>query len=179
MTMQRPPSRIVCVKSDHHTALRRHQNCIADRALEPFAGPYAKYLFAVGILGAGLLAIPVLADSTAYSVAGLFGWRRSLTRHVNNAPQFYVVLGVALLVAVQLGEMGVDPIKALFYSQVLDGLIAPLLVVMLLLLTSSRKVMGDFVNGTATNVVGWIAVGVLLLADLAMCFSIATGGFPG
>jgi Mn2+/Fe2+ NRAMP family transporter len=119
----------------------------AARALEPLVGSAAKYLFAVGILGAGLLAIPVLAASTAYSVGGLFGWRRSLTRHVNNAPEFYVVLGVAILVGVQLAISGVDPIKALFYSQVLDGLVAPLLVVLVLLLTSNRTVMGDFVNG--------------------------------
>ena len=160
----------------HHKTVQTAAD--AARALQPFAGPYAKYLFAVGIVGAGLLAIPVLAASTAYSVAGLFGWRRSLTRHVDNAPQFYIVLGMALLISVQLAVMGVDPIKALFYSQVLDGLIAPLLIVLLLLLTSSRKVMGDFVNGLTTNVIGWIAVGVLVAADLAMVYSIVTGGFP-
>jgi Mn2+/Fe2+ NRAMP family transporter len=151
----------------------------AARALQPFAGPYAKYLFAVGVIGAGLLAIPVLAASTAYSVAGLFGWRRSLTRHVNNAPHFYLVVGVAILISVQLAVMGVDPIKALFYSQVLDGLIAPLLVVLLLLLTSSRKVMGDFVNGLATIVIGWIAVCVLVAADLAMVYTVVGHGLPG
>lgn len=161
----------------HHQTVRTAAD--AARALQPFAGPYAKYLFAVGILGAGLLAIPVLAASTAYSIAGLFGWRRSLTRHVNNAPHFYIVLGAALLAAVQMGVMDVDPIKALFYSQVLDGLIAPLLVVLLLLLTSSRKVMGEFVNGLPTRIIGWVAVGVLLAADLAMIYSIVTGGFPG
>jgi Mn2+/Fe2+ NRAMP family transporter len=165
------------------TLLFTHHKTVATaadvaQALQPFAGPYAKHLFAVGILGAGLLAVPVLAASTAYSIAGLFGWRRSLTRHVNNAPQFYIVLGVALLVAVQLAVMGVDPIKALFYSQVLDGLIAPLLVVLLLLLTSSRKVMGDFVNRTPTRVIGWIAVGVLVLADAAMVYSVVTSGLP-
>lgn len=150
----------------------------AAQALQPFAGPYAKYLFAIGILGAGLLAIPVLAASTAYSIAGLFGWRRSLTRHVNNAPQFYVVLGVALLAAVQMGVMGADPIKSLFYSQVLDGLIAPLLVILLLLLTSSRKVMGDFVNRLPTRIIGWVAVAILIAADVAMVYSIVTSGFP-
>ena len=159
----------------HHLPI----NTAADaaRGLEPFAGSGAKYLFAAGILGAGLLAIPVLAASTAYSVGGLFGWRRSLTRHVNNAPQFYIVLGVALLVGVQLAVSGVDPIKALFYSQVLDGLIAPVLVV-LLLLTSSRKVMGDFVNSRWTKLIGWAAVAVLVVADLAMVYSVATNGLP-
>lgn len=160
----------------HHATITTAAD--AARALTPFAGRYAMYLFAVGIVGAGLLAIPVLAASTAYSVAGLLGWRRSLSRTASNAPQFYIVLGVALLVAVQLAVMSVDPIKALFYSQVLDGLVAPLLVVLLLLLTSSRKVMGDFVNGWATRIVGWAAVVVLVLADLAMIYSIITNGLP-
>lgn len=160
----------------HHATIATAAD--AARALTPFAGRYATYLFAVGIVGAGLLAIPVLAASTAYSVAGLLGWRRSLARTASNAPQFYVVLGVALLVAVQLAVMGVDPIRALFYSQVLDGLVAPLLVVLLLLLTSSRKIMGDFVNGTATRVIGWAAVAVLVAADAAMIFSIIMNGLP-
>ena len=108
----------------------------------------------------------------------MFGWRRSLTRHVNNAPQFYIVLGLALLVGVQLAVSGVDPIQALFYSQVLDGLIAPALVVMLLLLTSSHKVMGDFVNGAWTKLVGWLAVTILVVADAAMVYSVATNGLP-
>ncbi|MHB8577537.1 MAG: NRAMP family divalent metal transporter, partial [Dehalococcoidia bacterium] len=92
----------------HHSSI----NTAADaaKALEPFAGSAAKYLFAVGIVGAGFLAIPVLAASTAYSIGGLFGWRRSLTRHVNNAPQFYIALGIALLVGVQFAVSGVDPI---------------------------------------------------------------------
>lgn len=150
----------------------------AAKALEPFAGMYAKYLFSAGIIGAGFLAIPVLAASTAYAIGGLFGWRRSLTRHVNNAPQFYIVLGLAILVGVQLAVSGVDPIKALLYSQVLDGLIAPVLVVILLLLTSSRKVMGDFVSGRWTRLIGWAAVGVLVVADVAMVYSVATNGLP-
>lgn len=155
-----------------------HTAADAARGLEPLVGSSAKYLFSIGILGAGLLAIPVLAASTAYSVGGLFGWRRSLTRHVNNAPHFYLVLGIAILVGVQLAISGVDPIQALFYSQVLDGLIAPLLVVLLLLLTSSRVVMGDFVNGARTRYIGWAAVVVLVAADLAMVYSVATNGLP-
>ena len=161
----------------HHSSITTAAD--AAKALQPFAGPYAKYLFAAGIIGAGLTAIPVLAASTAYSVGGIFGWRRSLTRNVNNAPQFYLVLGIAMLIGVQLAVSDVNPIKALFYSQVLDGLIAPLLVVLLLLLTSSRKVMGDFVNGLPTKIIGWVAVAVLVLADLALVYSIVTSGLPG
>lgn len=150
----------------------------AARALEPFAGHYATLLFAVGIIGAGLLAIPVLAASAAFGVAGLAGWRGGLARNPRNAPQFYVVIGLAFLVGMELAISSIDPIKALFYSQVLDGLIAPGLIVLILLLTSNRKLMGDFVNGFATNVIGWAAAGVMALADVAMVYQVATHGLP-
>jgi Mn2+/Fe2+ NRAMP family transporter len=158
----------------HHATIQTASD--AARALEPFAGKYAKYLFSIGILGSGFLSIPVLAASTAYCVGGLFGWRRSLSRHVNNAPQFYITLGLALLCGVQLAIANVDPIKALFYSQVLDGFVAPILVVLLLLLTSSRKVMGDFANGTATKLIGVFGVVVLVGADAALVYSLLHSG---
>jgi Mn2+/Fe2+ NRAMP family transporter len=161
----------------HHVDIKTAAD--AAKALEPFAGRYAKYLFSIGIIGAGFLAIPVLAASTAYTIGGLFGWRRSLTRHVNNAPQFYIVMGLAFLVGVQLAVSDVDPIKALFYSQVLDGFVAPVLVVFLLLLTSSRKVMGEFVNGSLTRIIGWAAVALLVAADVALIYTVVTGGLPG
>jgi Mn2+/Fe2+ NRAMP family transporter len=161
----------------HHTAIKTAAD--AARALEPFAGPYAKVLFSIGVIGAGLLAIPVLAASASYGVAGLAGWRRGLGRHAKNAPQFYVVIGLAFLVAMELAVSAVNPIKALFYSQVLDGLIAPVLIILLLVLTSSRKLMGDFVNGLTTKVIGVAAAVVMILADVAVVYQVATKGLPG
>ena len=160
----------------HHTQIRTAAD--AARALEPFAGPYATLLFSVGVIGAGLLAIPILASSAAFGVAGLAGWRRGLGRNPKNAPQFYVVIGLAFLVAMELAVSAVDPIKALFYSQVLDGIIAPVLIVLLLMLTSSRTLMGDFVNGIPTRIFGWGAAVVMLLADVAMVYQVATKGLP-
>lgn len=160
----------------HHAAIKTAAD--AASALQPFAGKYATLLFAVGIIGAGLLAIPVLAASAAFGVAGLTGWRRGLGRHAQNAPQFYVVIGLAFLVAMELAISSVNPIKALFYSQVLDGVIAPVLVILMLMLTSSRKLMGDFVNGLPTKVIGWAAAGVMVLADVALAYQIATKGLP-
>ncbi|MDQ6879626.1 MAG: divalent metal cation transporter [Candidatus Dormibacteraeota bacterium] len=160
----------------HHAAIKTAAD--AARALEPFAGKYATLLFAIGIIGAGLLAIPVLAASAAFGVAGLAGWRRGLGRHAQNAPQFYVVIGVAFLVAMELAISSVSPIKALFYSQVLDGIIAPVLIVLMLLLTSSRKLMGDFVNGLPTKVIGWAGALVMILADVAVVYQVATKGLP-
>jgi Mn2+/Fe2+ NRAMP family transporter len=95
-----------------------------------------------------------------------------------NAPKFYLVIGLAFLVAMELAITAIDPIKALFYSQVLDGIIAPVLIVLMLLLTSSRKLMGDFVNGVPTRMIGWSAASVMILADIAMVFQIAAHGLP-
>jgi len=161
----------------HHTQIRTAAD--AARALEPFAGQYATVLFAVGVIGAGLLAIPILAASAAFGMAGLAGWRRGLGHKARNAPQFYVVIGLAFLVAMELAISSIDPIKALFYSQVLDGLIAPFLIVLMILVTSSRKLMGDFVNGPVTRVVAWAAAAVMVLADVTLAYQIATKGLPG
>jgi Mn2+/Fe2+ NRAMP family transporter len=89
-----------------------------------------------------------------------------------------VVIGVAFLIAMEMAISAVNPIKALFYSQVLDGVIAPVLVVLLLMLTSSKKLMGDFVNGLPTKVIGWAAAAVMVLADLALAYQVATSGLP-
>jgi Mn2+/Fe2+ NRAMP family transporter len=161
----------------HHAEIKTAAD--AAHALEPFVGRYASVLFAVGIIGSGLLAIPVLAASAAFGVAGLVGWRRGLGRHAQNAPQFYVVIGLAFLVAAELAVTSIDPIKALFYSQVLDGMIAPVLIVLMLMLTSSRKLMGDFVNGPATKLIGWAAAAIMVAADIALLYQVATNGLPG
>src|ERR1700716_1907847 len=160
----------------HHAEIRTAAD--AARALEPFAGRYATILFSIGIIGAGLLAIPVLASSAAFGVAGLAGWRRGLGRNPKNAPQFYVVIGLAFLVAMEMAISAVDPIKALFYSQVLDGIMSPVLIFLMRLLTPSRKLMGDFVNGLPTKVFGWAAAVVMLLADGALIYQVATKGLP-
>jgi Mn2+/Fe2+ NRAMP family transporter len=160
----------------HHVQIKTAAD--AARGLEPFVGHYATAIFAIGIIGAGLLAIPVLAASAAFGLAGLAGWRRGLGRHPKNAPQFYVVIGVAFLIAMELAISAVDPIKALFYSQVIDGLIAPVLIVLILVVTSSRKLMGDFANGIPTKVIGWAAVAVMVLADGALVYQVWTKGLP-
>jgi len=88
------------------------------------------------------------------------------------------VIGLSFLVAIQLAVSAVDPIKALFYSQVLDGVIAPVLIVLMLMLTSNRKLMGEFANGLATRIIGWAAVAVIVLADVALGYQVFTQGLP-
>jgi Mn2+/Fe2+ NRAMP family transporter len=160
----------------HHT--ENHTPSDAARALEPLVGKNATVIFQVGIVGAGLLAIPVLAASSALGIAGLAGWRRGLGRNPKNAPQFYVGIGLAFLVAMELAVSSVDPVKAMFYSQVLNGMITPVLIVLLIVLTSSRKVMGDFVNGALTNVIAGAAIMVMVLADVSLVVQVATHGLP-
>ena len=92
--------------------------------------------------------------------------------------EFYIVIGLAFLVAMELAVSAVDPVKALFYSQVLNGLIAPVIIVLVLLLTSSRKIMGDFANGAFSNVLGVATAVVMTLADIALVYQVAMKGLP-
>lgn len=133
----------------------------AARALEPIAGSRATILFSVGIIGAGLLAVPVLATSTAYAVAEVFGWNDSLSDKPNKAKGFYTVISGAMVVGVGIAISGVAPMKALLYSQVLSGMFGPILVVLILLMCNNKKIMGNMVNRWFDNVFGWITVTVL------------------
>lgn len=148
----------------------------AARALAPFAGHFATALFAVGILGAGLMAIPVLSVSTGYVVAGTLGWRMGLGRQAYRAPGFYTVIALSMLAGVELAISGFSPIKALFYSQVLDGLIAPILVALMVILVSRRSLMGAYVATMWERAGGWVAVLVMTLADVALLYSLVHGG---
>lgn len=144
----------------------------AARALEPFAGPFAKYLFAIGIIGSGLLAIPVLAASTAYSISETFGWRDSLSDKVNHAKGFYGVLTLSIIIGIGIAISGVSPIKALFYSQVLDGILGPVLILLILFMCNDKKIMGIRVNGWFDNFFGSLCVIIMLLASLGLIFQI-------
>lgn len=135
----------------------------AARALEPLAGQNAALLFAVGIVGAGLLAVPILATSSAYAVAELFGWRESLSAKLQKAKGFYFVISCSLLVGLALSFLKIDPIKALFYSQILAGILAPVLLILILILCNNKKIMGRYHNGWFDNIFGILTVLVMLL----------------
>jgi NRAMP (natural resistance-associated macrophage protein)-like metal ion transporter len=139
-------------------------------ALRPLAGPLAELLFAVGILGTGLLAVPVLAGSTAYALAEAFGWREGLSRKPAEAKGFYAALAVAMLLGVTLGFAGIPPIKALYYSAVLNGVAAPPILLLMLLLSRSLGRAGgdagarlsDWLVGTCVLVMGALPIAYLL-----------------
>jgi NRAMP (natural resistance-associated macrophage protein)-like metal ion transporter len=140
----------------------------AAKALEPLAGRFAFELFAVGIIGTGLLAVPVLAGSAAYGVAETFRWHASLESRPNKAKQFYGVLAVATIIGLALNFVGLNPIRALFWSAVINGVVSVPLMVVTMRMAGNRKVMGEFALPPYLRVMGWIATAVMLAASVGL-----------
>jgi Mn2+/Fe2+ NRAMP family transporter len=136
----------------------------AAEALRPFAGDASYWLFAIGIIGTGLLAIPVLAGAASYGLSEAFGWKEGLHKNLHQAKSFYGVMIFAVLVGLAINFIGIDPIKALIYSAVINGLVAPPILALIVLLSSNRKIMGDWVNRPVLSWAGWSVVGVMTLA---------------
>ncbi|MFA7244524.1 MAG: divalent metal cation transporter [Patescibacteria group bacterium] len=147
----------------------------AAEALRPLAGDAAYLLFAIGIFGTGLLGIPVLAGSAAYAISESYGWRSGLNYKLRQASAFYGVLIISIMIGVGLNFIGLDPIRALIYSAVANGLVAPVVLVLIVLLASSKKIMGRWVSGPVTRVIGWIATSLMIIAGLATIYSIFWG----
>jgi len=143
-----------------------HTAADAARALQPLAGKLASLFFAFGILGTGLLAIPVLAGSAAYGISETFGWRASLERKPHQAPKFYAVIALATILGLSFNLVGIDPIRALFLSAVIDGVVAVPLMFMLMLLAQNPAVVGQFTLPRYLRVLGWLATLVMLFASL-------------
>ena len=139
----------------------------AAQALRPFAGNFAFFLFAVGIVGTGLLAIPVLAGSVSYAMSESFGWKFGLYRKLKRATSFYGVIIVAMLLGIGLNFVGIDPIKALIYSAVLNGVISPIILFFIVRISSREDVMGEFKNKKTANILGWFITGLLAVVSVA------------
>ena len=144
----------------------------AAKALEPLAGRFAFELFAVGIIGTGLLAVPVLAGSAAYGVAETFRWHASLESRPKKAKRFYGVLAVATLVGLSLNFIGLNPIRALFWSAVINGVVSVPLMVVTMRMASNRKVMGEFTLPPYMRIMGWVATAVMLAASVGLFSSL-------
>ena len=135
-------------------------------ALKPFAGDFAFILFAIGILGVGLLAIPVLAGSASYAISESFGWKFGLYRKLKQATAFYGVIIVAMILGVILNFVGIDPIKALIYSAVLNGIISPVILFFIVRISAKEEIMGQFKNKKTANILGWIITGFLSIVSI-------------
>ena len=140
----------------------------AAQALRPLAGNFATILFAIGLIGAGLLAVPVLTGSAAYAVAETFGWRSGLDEKPRQAKKFYGIIALSTLVGIGIDFLGINPITALFWTAVINGVVAPPLLVVVMLVSNNKKVMGPRTNGLFTNIMGWLAAAVMFAAAIGM-----------
>ena len=135
-------------------------------ALRPFAGNFAFGLFAIGIIGVGLLAIPILAGSASYALSEAFNWKTGLYRKLKQATSFYGVIIVAMILGIILNFVGLDPIKTLIYSAVLNGIISPIILFLIVRLGSNEEVMGKFKNKKIANTLGWFTVLLLSIVSI-------------
>ena len=137
-------------------------------ALEPIAGKFSGELLAVGLIGTGFLAVPILTASTAYAVAEAVGWKRGLGSKPGEAPRFYLILAIATVVGIQVNLMGISAIGLLFWTAVINGALAPLLLVFIMLVSNDRHVMGERRNGPLLNVLGWAAAALMSAAAVGL-----------
>jgi NRAMP (natural resistance-associated macrophage protein)-like metal ion transporter len=161
------------------TAATLHANGVRDiesaaqaaEALRPIAGDFAFALFATGIIGTGLLAVPILAGSAAYAVSEAFGWTEGLDRKPREAKAFYGVIALATAGGIALNFIGIDPMKALYWSAVVNGLLAPPLMVVTMLIAKNRTVMGEFAVSGRLEWGGWLSTGVMWVVAGVFLFS--------
>lgn len=146
----------------------------AAEALRPLAGNFAFLLFALGIIGTGLLAVPVLAGSASYAIAESFQWKEGLYLKLKNAHGFYGIITIATLGGLLVNFTGISPFSMLYYTAMLNGIVAPPLMVLILLIANDKKIMRGYVNGAWTNVLGWTITGIMSIAAVALVWALLT-----
>jgi Mn2+/Fe2+ NRAMP family transporter len=147
----------------------------AAEALRPLAGDFTFLLFALGIIGTGMLAIPVLAGSAAYGVAEAFGWHATLEASAPDAVGFYAIIGAATVIGFGLGFTGIDSIHMLVWSAVLNGIVAVPIMAMMMVLVAHHGLMGRFQAGSWLIALGWLGTGLMAVAVMALFWSSFTG----
>jgi Mn2+/Fe2+ NRAMP family transporter len=140
----------------------------AAAALRPLAGRAAEALLAIGLIGAGFLAVPILTGSSAYAIAETFGWKHGFDKHFSGAKQFYGLIAVSTFVGAAINFAGINPVKALFWTAVINGFLAPPLLFLILMVSNNPKVMGQRVNGRLLNVACWTTAIVMSMAALGL-----------
>jgi NRAMP (natural resistance-associated macrophage protein)-like metal ion transporter len=140
----------------------------AAQALRPLAGRAAEALLAIGLIGSGFLAVPILTGSSAYAVAEAFGWKHGFDRHPSRAKEFYGLIAVSTLLGMLINFAGINPLRALFWTAVINGFLAPPLLILILKISNNRKVMGERVNGRVLNIAGWITFAAMAAAAVAL-----------
>lgn len=144
----------------------------AASALKPIAGDFAFILFAAGIIGTGLLAVPILAGSASYAISEAFGWREGLYRKFRQAHGFYGAITIATLIGLIVNFTSIPPFKMLYYTAVLNGIIAPPLLVLILLIANNKKIMGERTNSHLSNILGLVITVIMGVAAIALLFDL-------
>ncbi len=160
---------MLCAITLHQSGIQIETARDAAQALEPMAGKYCAALFAFGLLNASLFAASILPLSTAYTICEAFGWESSLNRKFVEAPQFYGLYSIMIFLGagiILLPDVPLIPI--MYYSQVINGLLLPVILIIMLLLINDRKIMGNFTNGLLMNGVSWVTVAVLIVLSLSL-----------
>lgn len=142
----------------------------AAQALKPLAGKAAYLLFAIGVLGTGFLAIPVLSGSLSYIITESFGWKEGLDKKFQKAKAFYIIIAISLILGLSMTYIGISPIKALIYSAILYGLTSPVLIAIILHISNNRKIMGKNTNGKVSNILGFIALALMTAASVMLLY---------
>lgn len=142
----------------------------AAQALKPLAGEFAYLLFALGVIGTGLLAIPVLSGALSYMFCEAFGWKEGLDHKFNEARPFYSIIAISLILGLSLEYIGISPIQALIYSAILYGLTAPMLIAIILHISNNKKVMGEHTNGKISNILGIITLLLMTFAGVVLLY---------
>lgn len=142
----------------------------AAKALEPVAGEYASVLFALGIIGTGLLAIPILAGSAAYAISEIFQWNEGLSQNLKKAPGFYGVIACATLTGLLINFLNIPIFQTLYYAAVISGFVSPSIIFLMLRITNNKKIMGHYTNSLLTNVLGYFIVFIMSISIGATIF---------
>src|SRR5947208_3531317 len=140
----------------------------AAQALRPLSHGGATLLFALGLIGSGFLAVPILTGSSAYAMCEAFGWKYGLNEKFRDARRFYLIIAAATLVGLLINFLKIPPVTALFWTAVLNGVLAPPLIVVLMVVSNNQKVMGKRTNGPLTNVLGWSTAAIMTAAAIGM-----------
>ena len=142
----------------------------AAKALEPLTGKLTYLLFAVGVIGTGFLAIPVLAGCLSYILAETFGWKEGLDKKFHEAKGFYITLIISLCLGLCMEVLGISPIQALLYTAILYGLTAPVMIAVVMHVCNNKKIMGEFTNGKVSNILGFITLLLMTISAVALIY---------
>jgi Mn2+/Fe2+ NRAMP family transporter len=140
----------------------------AAEALRPLAGDAATILFALGVIGVGFLAVPVMTTGAAYDLCQVVGWKHSLHAKPREAKKFYATIGVFTALAMGMNFLGFNPMKALVFSGIVQGFSTPPLLLLIMLMTNNRKIMGNRVNTRGLNILGWVTTAAIFAASIGL-----------